>query len=114
MNTPFEEELKQAMTRREPPSDFAARVLARAACEPKRSRTAQLRLWFVRMHVWRLVPVMAALLVMSGGVVYEQHQHAVRGELAKQKLLVAMQIAGSKLHQAQRRVFDIQPAEVAQ
>lgn len=105
--TPFEEELKRAMQHKEPPEHFAARVLARAAREPKLNAEA-------RFRIWRLAPAMAALLMMSGAGIYKQHQRAARGEAAKEKLLVAVYIAGSKLHHAQHRIFDVETEEVRQ
>lgn len=112
--TPFEEQLKQALARREPSPDFAARVVAIAANGRKLSATARLQLWFHGTRTWRWAPAMAALLVMSGGAVYEQHQRAARGEAAKEKLLIAMRIAGSEMHRAQHRIFDVETAEATQ
>ncbi len=109
--TRFEEQLTEALVRREPPGDFVLRVLTMAANQPKLTATARLSLWLHR--TWRLAPVMAALLVLSGGAVYEQHERATRGEAAKHQLLMAMRIAGSKLHRAQHRVFGIETAEVS-
>jgi hypothetical protein len=47
------------------------------------------------------------LLLVSGGAVYREHERA-RGELAKDQLLIAMRIAGSKLHETQQQVIGIQ------
>lgn len=110
----FEEQLKQALSRREPASDFAERVLAIAGSQSRPAAGVRLRLWFHRTRAWRLVPVMAALLMVTGGTVYEQHQRATRGEAAKEKLLVAMRIAGFTLHRAQHRIFDVEAGEVTQ
>jgi len=110
----FEEQLKQALSRREPPSDFAERVLAIARNQSRPAAAARLRLWFHRTRAWRLVPVLAALLMMTGGTVYEQHRRAARGEAVKEQLLVAMHIAGSSLHRAQHRIFDVETGEVTQ
>ena len=111
--TPFEEQLKRAMQRREPSRDFTARLLARAA-ELKREReTAKDVPWFKRLSLLRsfrgrLIPIWAALLIMLGGVIYRQHEQTVHGKEAKQKLLVAIHIAGSKLRQAQQQVFELE------
>ena len=53
---------------------------------------------------WRLAPVMAAFLVVSGVVAYREHQREVQGQVAKQQLLQALRIAGTKLHHTQLRV----------
>ena len=112
--TPFEEQLKQALAHREPSPDFAARVIARAEGQRELTAVARMRGWLSQRRIWRLIPVMAAFVVMTGGTVYERRQHAAHGEAAKEKLLIAMRIAGVKLHRAQHRVFDIQTAEVTQ
>ena len=104
--TPFEEELKRALVRREPSADFTQRVLAKVAAvsEPRQAKP-----W-----LWRFAAVAAAVLAMAGGTVYQQHEHDLRGESAKRKLLLAMRIAGSKLQQAQQRVQEVESAEVRQ
>ncbi len=105
--TPLEEELKKALSRREPSAGFAARVLARTDQQDseKAARTGSL---LRKLRSWRLVPVLAALLFMTGGIAYQQHEREVRGEAAKQQLLVAMRIAGSKLHDAQLAVREVE------
>jgi hypothetical protein len=109
--TPFEEHLKEALARKEPSRDFANRVLEKTK-EQARPRTVGRALWFVRAWAWRLVPVMAALALMCAGVMYREHERTVRGELAKEKLLIAMRIAGSKLHDVRQHVIGIQYKEV--
>ena len=109
--TPFEEQLRQALARREPSKDFAAQVLARTLREVESQRAQR---WLDRIRLWRLVPVLAAFLVMTGGVVYEQHERAIQGEEAKKKLLMALQIAGSKLRVAQQHVINSESGEVNQ
>ncbi|MGA8027795.1 MAG: MprA protease, GlyGly-CTERM protein-sorting domain-containing form [Bryobacteraceae bacterium] len=110
----FEEQLKRAMARCEPPEDFGARVLGRVANESGRMQTNRGWVWFRGPWTWRLVPVTAALLLMSGGAIYQRREHAARGEAAKEKLLIAMRIAGSEMHRAQHHVFYIERAEVTQ
>ncbi len=112
--TPFEEQLKQALARREPSRDFTARVLAEAAQQGRRTEANGRSHWFGRVQMRRFITVTAAFLVISGGAVYEQHRRITRGEAAKENLLMAMQIAGSKLHEAQGRVFHVEITEMAQ
>jgi hypothetical protein len=92
----FDDQLKQALKRSEPSGDFSARVLARCA-EPKRSA-----LWN-----WRLAAVAATLVALSSLVAYRHYEYEVRGEAAKQQLLVAFRIAGQKLQSAQERVNEV-------
>jgi hypothetical protein len=105
--TPFEKQLQEALARKEPPQDFAKRVLEKAN-ERQPDVLERVRAWwFGRAWVWRLAPVIAALFVVSGAAVYREHERT-RGELAKDKLLIAMRIAGSKLHETQQQVIGIQ------
>ena len=113
--TPFEEQLKQALARQEPSADFTSRVLAEAARRKKRTAAAGWREWLGRAwfqsplaQAWRLAPVMAAFLVLSGVVAYREHQREVQGQAAKQQLLQALRIAGTKLHHTQLRVMEIE------
>jgi anti-sigma-K factor RskA len=116
--TPFEEELKQALQRQEPPGDFTARVLARCAREDAKKQND---LWhrFWTTPAWRLGVVAAALVVVAGGTAYEQRyvqqvreaQREVRGMEAKRKLILAMRIAGTKLQEVQQRVKESEQIE---
>ncbi len=93
--TPFEEELKKALSRREPSLGFKARVLQSATQAQLGSRPA----------IWLRFTTLAALfLLLATGLTYRQHVRNQKGEAAKQQLLVAMRIAGGELRQAQERV----------
>lgn len=105
--TPFEEELKKALVRREPPDGFTARVLARVN-EQNRAKLAVSGSFLQRLRSWRLIPVLAAALVITGGIAYQQHERETRGEAAKKQLILAMRIAGSKLQYAQSRVEGVE------
>jgi hypothetical protein len=63
---------------------------------------------------WRLAPLAAAVLAISGGALYWQHERIERGEAAKQKLLWAMQIAGSELQHTRQLVFQVEGPEAKQ
>jgi hypothetical protein len=92
----LEDDLKSALTRREPAPDFTDRVLARvAAAAPRRAPQP----WQQPRFRW-LAAVAAALLLTAGGLEYRQYQ----GERAKDQVLLAMRIAGGKLNKAQRKV----------
>lgn len=102
--TPFEEELKKALRRQEPAAGFTERVLAQAATPRHQPRG-----WLM----WQLTAA-AATLLLAGGMAYQQHEHQVQGKAAKQKLLLALQIAGSKLQAAQQQVNEIETQEETQ
>jgi hypothetical protein len=110
--TRFEEQLKQALTRQNPPTDFNARVLGAVEERRARSSTGVWRWWARWAHSWQLAPALAALLALSVGAIYEEHQRSARGEAAKQKLLVAMRVAGTKLQEARDRVSNAEAREV--
>ena len=88
----FEHELRSALRREEPPSGFAARVMARTG-----SRTTP------RRSGWIAAAIAACLLLSMGGFEYRQY----RGRKAKQELLLALNIAGSKLNLVQKKVSDL-------
>lgn len=85
----FEDELRSALRRQEPPAGFADRVLARA-----RSKGAP------RGRSWVAAAIAAGLLLSLGGFEYRQYE----GQKAKRELLLALEIAGSKLNIAQERI----------
>src|SRR4051812_21296765 len=110
--TRFEEQLKQALTRQNPPTDFNARVLT--AVEQRRvgSSTGMWRWWARWAQSWQLAPALAALLALSVGAIYQEHQRSARGEAAKKELLTAMRVAGAKLQEARDRVWKVEGREV--
>src|SRR3954447_12439062 len=110
--TPFEKRLKQALTRQNPSQSFNARVLT--ALEERRARNSRgVRRWWTRWaHSWQFAPALAALLALSVGAIYEEHQRSARGEAPKQKLLVAMRVAATKLQEARDRVSNAEAREV--
>lgn len=104
----LEDELRAALRREEPPTDLADRVLARLK-QPS-APTWRERL-SVLMHPpriqWVAVSVMVSVLLPFAGVQYHKEmQYRAAGERAKQQLLFAVHVAGSRLHKAQRKVLD--------
>ena len=76
----LEQELAIALARKEPAPGFDARVRARLYRRP------------------RWLAIAATLLVMiSGGEAWRQHE----GQVAKEQVMTAMRIAGSKLNRVQ-------------
>lgn len=76
------------------------------------SSTGVWRWWARWAHSWQLAPALAALLALSVGAIYQEHQRIERGEAAKGKLLIAMRVAGAKLQEARDRVSKVEPTEV--
>ena len=83
----FEQELKQALARKEPAAGFDGRVHARMHRGPR---------W---MANW--LAIAATILVMAGGgEAWRQHQ----GQLAKEQVMTAIRIAGGKLNRVQMQL----------
>ena len=84
----LEEQLKDALQRKQPSPGFAARVTAAAG----RHRILVFPRW---------MPAAAALLVIAGGTAgYRWRQ----GVAAKREVMTAMRIAGDKLNHMQRHI----------
>lgn len=104
--TPFEDELRKALARRDPSPDFTARLFERLHEAP--TRQSRPEPWFS----WRWVAVAATVVLVVCGLLYRREMRQQRGEAAKQQLILAMRIAGTELHEAQLRVKRIQFPEV--
>ena len=117
----IEHELKNALRRREAPAGFADRVFARAAEHGAgRTKPAWRDAWR-RAFAWlfpsgmlvrwaAVAAVSAALIIgaVAEGFHYRNVQRErARGEAAKERLLLALRIAGSKLQLAKTRVDQI-------
>jgi len=86
----LEQELKNALSRKEPLEGFDERVAA-AARRPR----------VVAMQARRWLAAAAAVIVLVGaGEGYRWH----RGEVAKQQVMLAMRITGEKLSFVQARI----------
>ena len=87
----LEQELKQALERKEPRADFDARVNARVNDRPHG----------LSHYVPRWLAAAAVLTIMTtAGAGYRWHQ----GQVAKDQVMLAMRIAGGKLNRVQARV----------
>jgi len=93
----FEQELQQALARREAPAGFADRVMARTHPPLSAKRTAP--------RSFR--PVWAATLAASlllGALGLNQYREYRAGQQAKDQLMVALGITADKLHAAQNKI----------
>ena len=85
----FEHDLRSALRREQPPAGFTERVLARTGVKTAPGRTG-----------WMAAAIAACLLLSIGGFEYRQYE----GRKAKRELLLALEIAGSKLSIAQAKI----------
>jgi hypothetical protein len=102
----LDKELSQALERKEPSRDFAARLAARVAAQEGAQRAAPVAPLKVigarRPRVFTLprwLPAAAAVLVIVGGsgAAWRRHQ----GMVAKDQVMLAMRIAAGKLNHVQ-------------
>ena len=106
---PWEEILREALSRKAPPQDFADRVLARIRDLPAREK----RPWF-RFRAFIARPALrwaAAVLclVIAGSVAFRERQQGERrqGEIARMQVKQALRIASVKLNAARRMVQEL-------
>jgi len=90
----LEDELKLALGRKEPSPGFDARVIAAAGRRPR----------LLLMPRW-LAAAAAVLVITGGGAGYRYHQ----GQTAKNQVMLAMRLAGSKLNRVQERMKAVRP-----
>ena len=96
----FEEQLKNALRRESPSSGFASRVQARVARETKASPRRWL--WFPRKR-WAVA--FALCVAVIGGLEYRRvEEEKLRGEAARQQVMVALRLASSKIQFVQSKV----------
>jgi hypothetical protein len=89
----LEQELRQALGRKEPSPGFAERASAAARRRPT-----------FAMPRW--VPAAAAIVVMvGGGAAYREYE----GRMAKQQVMEAMRITAGKLNRIQSQIKQVRP-----
>jgi hypothetical protein len=120
--SPINDELKNALRRQEPPHGFADRVLARLADEKSEhlgpasrssvSRSSTFGILIKRFSTqpflhWATAAALAVVLI-AGAIHYRQihrlNAERAAGKAAKQRLVLALHIASSKLQLAKTKV----------
>lgn len=98
----FEHELREVLRRQQPPVGFAERVLRRLPNQPSQRRVQ----WPRRAIVWAAAA--AVVVAVGGGLQYHAVQQArqerARGEAAKEQVLDALRLAGSKLQLVRAKI----------
>lgn len=104
---PLDQELKNALRRQEPSSDFAQRVMAKLQSEPASKpgwAEAARHVFRIPALRWATAAALCAWLVI-GVLAYRRHQRAIaQGEMARAKVMLALHLASAKLNVALREV----------
>ena len=101
----LEKQLRTALRRCDPPAGFADRVMAQvrrdADCESQRKSA----FWWRPRFRWAAIPALALVLVLGFWFRgYEQRQQEKEALAAKQQVMLALRITGSKLRMAKEKV----------
>jgi|SRR5580658_5384405 hypothetical protein len=112
---PLEEQLANALARCEPPAEFTKNVLARVAeLDARSAQPWYARLWSniagnrFPLRPLRWAPALAAIVLLAGGMVYQEHERTVQGLRAKQQLLEALRITNATLRETGARVAQVE------
>lgn len=104
--TDLEKQLRSTLRRCDPPAGFAERVMAqidRSADRDSQRKTGPWN-WWLRLR-WAAIPALAAILVFGFWFrSYEQRQQEKEALAAKQQVMLALRITGSKLRMAKAKV----------
>lgn len=103
--TELEDQLRDALRRKTPPPGFTDRVVSRVEADRPTRTLATGRSAFMR---WAAA---AALVAALGGTIeyrkIREERERARGEAAKEQVMQALRIAGSKLQVVQARIKEI-------
>lgn len=116
-----EDDLKQALKRKDPGRGFTQRVMARVAQQEEpgtakgaKSTTTPWWPWSWRSHPALAGALATLVLMIGGGLAYQQYQHVQerkrieqqQAELAKERVVEALKITNAKLNHVFRRVSE--------
>ncbi len=101
----LEKQLRNALRRIDPQARFAERVMAQIPRQIDDKAEQQRLNWNWLKLRWAAIPAMAALLVFGFSYrAYEQRQQEKEALAAKQQVMLALRITGSKLRMAKAKV----------
>jgi len=113
----LEDALRNALRRETAPEDFTVRVLASVAQQSSTAHQPSGTPWlstFTQPLVRWAAFAAVSICLLIGGVRYRNQLERARGEAAKQQLMLALRIAGSKLQLAKEKVHEINQPEQRQ
>jgi hypothetical protein len=105
----LEDALKHALGREDPPEDFFRQVMTRATAQNtarRRQRDSWLTFFAQPFVRWAALAAVAAAMIF-GFHIYTVRRERAQGEAAKQRLMLALRVAGSKLQLAKARINDL-------
>jgi hypothetical protein len=102
----IEKQLKAALRRCDPPEGFAQRILAQVAIsETKPRQPARRTVWRWPLMRWVAIPVFATLLILGFWYRgYQQQREEAAGRAARQQVMLALRITGTKLRMVKAKV----------
>jgi hypothetical protein len=107
----LEDALRNALRREDAPEGFALKVLAGAQRQNSAAQEAQRASWLSTFSQpllrWAAVAALTFCLVIGGMCYRTLQRQRAEGEAAKQQLMLALRIAGSKLQLAKEKVNEI-------
>ena len=107
----LDDALRNALRREEAPEGFALKVLARAEQQNSAAQEAQRTSWLSMFSQplvrWAALAVVSICLVIGGAHYRNVQRQRAEGEAAKQQLMLALRIAGSKLQLAKEKVNEL-------
>ena len=93
----FDDQLREALRRRQPPEDFSEKVLARIRQQPAPRPRSSFRAW--------MAAAAAAVMLMTVGLpAYREHTRRIEGERAKEQVMLTLRMTGATLRTVQERV----------
>jgi hypothetical protein len=100
----LEQELAEAMKRKQPPPGLAGRVMARI--DSREAPASATSFWHFHGAGLRLAVAVTLLVMIGVGVVWQRETRLDRqqGEAAARQLMTALQIASEALNDAKRMV----------
>ena len=116
----YEDDLREALKRKDPGPGFTQRVMARVNQEETTNAATSPRSapgWWMRMWSWRpvLAGALAAVLLVAvawvGYTRYQREQELSQAKFAEQQVKVALRITNAKMSQVLQRVSAAQPRE---
>jgi hypothetical protein len=107
----LDDALRNALRREEAPEGFALKVLARAERQNSAAQEAQRTSWLSMFSHpllrWAALATLSICLIIGGAHYRNLQRQRAEGEAAKQQLMLALRIAGSKLQLAKEKVNGI-------